>query len=194
MTQSMTISITGEQTQLRALEREEAAAFESLVRRRTRFVFRVAHALLRNTSDAEDVAQDTFLKLHRSGAWKNMREERAFLARMAWRVALDKKRSHATSEGLRVEVAELDAMSSLDRDPEQLATSGDAIAFVHACIDRLPEDLRQPLVLSAIDELNSREISEVLGVKEGTVRTRLMRARVLLKERLGRQVGGTNER
>jgi RNA polymerase sigma-70 factor (ECF subfamily) len=194
MTQSMTISITGEQTQLRALEREAAAAFESLVRRRTRFVFRVAHALLRNTSDAEDVAQDTFLKLHRSGAWKNMREERAFLARMAWRVALDKKRSHATSEGLRVEVAELDAMSSLDRDPEQLATSGDAIAFVHACIDRLPEDLRQPLVLSAIDELNSREISEVLGVKEGTVRTRLMRARVLLKERLGRQVGGTNER
>jgi RNA polymerase sigma-70 factor (ECF subfamily) len=190
MTQAMTISISGDQQQLRALERQEAAAFETLVRRQTRFVFRVAHALLRNTGDAEDVAQETFLKLHRSGAWKQMREERAFLARMAWRLALVRKRSQTTVQSLRVEIDHFDALRSRGQDPEQIATSRNAVALVHTCIDLLPEELRQPLVLSAIEELNSREIALMLGIKEGTVRTRLMRARAALKERLASQMGG----
>ena len=48
----------------------------------------------------------------------------------------------------------------------------------------LPEDLRHPLELSALEELNSRQIGEVLGINEGTVRTRLMRARQMLKEKM----------
>jgi RNA polymerase sigma-70 factor (ECF subfamily) len=52
-------------------------------------------------------------------------------------------------------------------------------------MDALPEDLRVPLVLSASDELNSREIGRILGVPEGTVRTRLQRARQLLRQKLG---------
>jgi RNA polymerase sigma-70 factor (ECF subfamily) len=51
-------------------------------------------------------------------------------------------------------------------------------------VDALPEELRQPLALSTVDELNSREISEILGVPEGTVRTRLMRARQILRQKL----------
>ena len=65
---------------------EDAAARESrvaaLVHRQSRFVFRIAYALLRNTHDAEDVVQETFLKLYSSGAWEQMNDERAFLARM----------------------------------------------------------------------------------------------------------------
>src|SRR6478609_1197139 len=65
--------------------------FAALVTRQSRFVFRIAYALLRNTHDAEDAVQETFLKLYRSGAWEEMRDERAFLARTAWRVAVDRR-------------------------------------------------------------------------------------------------------
>ena len=57
-------------------------------------------------------------------------------------------------------------------------------AVIHAMIDALPEELRYPLVLSANDQLNSREIALILGIPEGTVRTRLQRARQVLRERL----------
>ena len=170
-------------------ESEQTAAFEAFVHRQAGFVFRVANALLRNTGDAEDVVQETFLKLHRTGSWKDMREERAFLARMVWRQALDRKRAQATGQSLLVGVERLDSLQGSALSPEQLVASGDAAALVHQLIDALPDDLRQPLVLSAIDELNSREIAEVLGVKEGTVRTRLMRARAMLKEQLAGQMG-----
>ncbi len=56
--------------------------------------------------------------------------------------------------------------------------------MVHSMIDALPEELRVPLVLSAFDELNSREIGRVLGILEGTVRTRLQRARQVLRQKL----------
>src|ERR1700729_691911 len=74
--------------------REEAAArearFAALVERQSRFVYRVAYAVVRNPHDSEDVAQETFLKLYRTGAWEGMRDEKAFLARTAWRIAVDK--------------------------------------------------------------------------------------------------------
>jgi RNA polymerase sigma-70 factor (ECF subfamily) len=57
-------------------------------------------------------------------------------------------------------------------------------ALVHSMIDALPEELRLPLVLSASDELTSREIATILGIPEGTVRTRLQRARQALRERI----------
>lgn len=70
---------------------EEAAArearFAELVERRSRFVFRVCYALVRNLHDAEDVVQEVFLKLYRSGAWERMEDEQGFLARTAWRIA-----------------------------------------------------------------------------------------------------------
>ena len=75
------------------------ASFAGLVERQSRFVFRVAYALLRNSHDAEDAVQETFLKLYRGGAWEAIENERAFLARVAWRIAVDKLKSgrHAAS-------------------------------------------------------------------------------------------------
>lgn len=194
MTQAMTMSLAEDRARLQATEREERLAFEALVHRQTRFVFRVANAMLRNAGDAEEVAQETFLKLHRGGAWRCMRDERAFLARMAWRLALDRKRSAAAGLRLRVEVEYFDGLRGSGRDPEQAVLTGDAVGLVHKLIDDLPDELREPLLLSAVDELNSREIGEVLGVKEGTVRTRLMRARQMLKEKLADRTGGPHAR
>jgi RNA polymerase sigma-70 factor (ECF subfamily) len=145
------------------------ALFAELVERQSRFVFRVVWAMLRNVSDAEDVAQETFLKLYRSGAWRQIVDERAFLARAAWRLAPDRIKANRAPEP---------QGSSIERsaNPEQAAVSADWNAAIHRLVDALPEELRQPLALSAIDDLSSREIAEVMGISEGTVRTRLMRA------------------
>jgi RNA polymerase sigma-70 factor (ECF subfamily) len=63
--------------------------------------------------------------------------------------------------------------------------SADWNAAVHRLVDALPPDLRQPLALSTVEELSSREIAQVMGIAEGTVRTRIMRARQILKQKLG---------
>jgi RNA polymerase sigma-70 factor (ECF subfamily) len=68
--------------------------------------------------------------------------------------------------------------------PEDAMVSADWSAAVHRLVDALPEELRQPLALAAVEELNSREIAQVMGIAEGTVRTRIMRARQMLKQKL----------
>ncbi len=163
---------------------EEEAEFTALVERQSRFVFRVAYAVLQNKHDAEDAVQETFLKLYRNGGWRNAENERAFLARVAWRIAVDRR---PRAEGSTL--ASLDASPEMDppsrqAGPEQAALAASREATMHALIDALPEELRVPLVLSAFDELNSRAIGKVLGIPEGTVRTRLQRARQMLRQKL----------
>jgi RNA polymerase sigma-70 factor (ECF subfamily) len=162
-----------------ALARDEAdarpARFADLVNRQSRFVFRVAYAVLRNAGDSEDVVQETFLKIYRAGAWERMENERAFLARTAWRIAID----------LRARSRRSPAMEAVgDASPEECAIAADRNRAVHRLIDGLPEELRQPLALSTVDEMSSVEIGKILGIPEGTVRTRLMRARQILKQKL----------
>lgn len=159
-------------------EPSRAALFTELVERQSRFVFRVAWSVLRNSQDAEDVVQETFLKLYRNGAWECMRDERAFLARTAWRLAVDRMRARRRTP------VKPDAPQPLTT-PEQAALTGDWTAVVYRLVDALPEELRQPLALSAIRELTSPEIAGVLGIPESTVRTRIMRARQILKQKLG---------
>jgi RNA polymerase sigma-70 factor, ECF subfamily len=154
--------------------------FADLVERQSRFVFRVAYAVLRNVEDAEDVVQETFLKLYRNGQWNGVEDERAFLARAAWRVAVDrlpKRRGEAVQEVASAE------------DLERAVVEKDWNAAVHRLIDSLPEDLRQPLALSTVEEMTSQQIALVMGIPEGTVRSRLSRARGLLKEKLAVMMG-----
>jgi RNA polymerase sigma-70 factor (ECF subfamily) len=66
--------------------------------------------------------------------------------------------------------------------PERAAAEADQRLLLQELIEALPDELRQPLLLSAMEEMNSREIGEVMGLPEGTVRTRLMRARNDLKQ------------
>ena len=149
--------------------------FESLVERQAKFVFRVAYAVLRNPEGAEDVVQETFLKLYRNRAWEGMENERAFLARVAWRIAVERIPRRG---------AELQELVSQDANPEDALLTSDWMGAVHRLVDALPEELRQVLALSGIEGLNSREIAEVAGIPEGTVRTRLQRARQLVKQKL----------
>ena len=168
----------------RRLAIDQDAEFTALVERQSRFVFRVAYAVLLNAGDAEDAVQETFLKLYRKSGWQQAENERAFLARIAWRTAVDLKR-HLTRSSSQPGASEpLEELPSLRPSPEQAVASANEHASVHALIDSLAEELRVPLVLSATKELNSRQIGEILGIPEGTVRTRLQRARQVLRQKL----------
>ena len=159
----------------KATNREER--FAALVRRQARFVYRVAYAVVRNAHDAEDVVQETFLKLYKGRGWEGMVDERAFLARAAWRMAVDRLPK------ARSELVTSDSVANA-RDPEQAVMAAEWNSTIYRLIDALPDELRLPLALSTVEEMNSREIGDAMGIPEGTVRTRLMRARQILKEKL----------
>lgn len=78
---------------------------------------------------------------------------------------------------------ELAATGGAGRSPEQNVVDEDERAVLRRLIDGLPEELRQPLVLSSVEEMTSREVAEAMGIPEGTVRTRVMRARAELRRR-----------
>lgn len=156
---------------------EDEAEFAGLVERQWRFAYKVAWAVLRQAEDAEDAAQEMFLRVFRTQAWRGLRDERAFVARAAWRTAVDRLRQRRPDAEL-----EDDRVADEIPGPEATAVAADWEAAVHRLIDHLPEILRQPLALSV--EMNSREIAAAMGIPEGTVRTRLMRARAVLREKI----------
>lgn len=168
--------------------RELEAQFTSLVIRQSRFVFRVAYAVLRDAHDAEDVVQETFLKLYRTGAWKSMQDEKAFLARMTWRIAVESRSFKSKTVG------PSDPICSFADNPEASTVKADTLRLVHALMDALPEELRLPLALSTMEELTSGEIGRIMNVSDGTVRSRLARARQVLKEKLEHILGVRGDR
>jgi RNA polymerase sigma-70 factor, ECF subfamily len=161
------------------------ASFALLVERHSRFVFRIAYAVLRNVEDAEDVLQDTFFKLFRTGAWKRVEDERAYLARMAWRLSI--RKAPVKHSGLESEPAEI---TCRERSPERAAIETERSRTIHRLIDALPERLRRPLALSSMEEMTTPQIAAVMDMPEGTVRRLLMEARALLKEKMARMEGG----
>jgi RNA polymerase sigma-70 factor, ECF subfamily len=154
------------------------SVFARIVSEHARFLYRVAYSVLRHAQDSEDALQDALLKLYRSESWRTMQDERAFLARVVWRAALDRRARR--TESPEYEDAAL-RIADERPGPEISAERADECVLLHELIDTLPEQLRQPLLLSAMEEMSSREIGEVMGLPEGTVRTRLMRARSELK-------------
>jgi RNA polymerase sigma-70 factor, ECF subfamily len=156
---------------------QEFAEMESIVREHSRFVFKVAYGILRNPHDAEDVVQEVFLRVHRSGS-KGVLDMRAWLARIAFRVAIDRVRKPQPDE-----LGELDPPSS-EADAESVAMHRQRVAEVTKLIAALADELRHPLVLCAIEELSTAQIAEVLGISEAAVRGRIFRARQILKEKL----------
>jgi RNA polymerase sigma-70 factor (ECF subfamily) len=166
---------------LRMTAEERDRRFAEMAERQARLMFRVAHGLLRSVQDAEDAVQEALLKLYRGDAWLQMDDEKAFLARTVWRVGLDLAARRPKAEPLEDETGREFAAGG--RSAEQSMVDGDERALLRRLIEALPEELRQPLLLSAIEEMTSREVAIAMGIPEGTVRTRVMRARVELKRR-----------
>lgn len=156
--------------------------FAEMAERHARFMFRVAHGLLRSVQDAEDAVQESLLKLYRTDGWLRMEDDKAFLARTVWRVGLDiVARRPRLTEGLEDEARR--ELTANGESAEQSLVGHGERELLRRLIEALPDDLRQPLVLSAIEEMSSREVATAMGIPEGTVRTRVMRARAELRRR-----------
>jgi RNA polymerase sigma-70 factor (ECF subfamily) len=159
------------------------AAFAALAERHGRLLYRVAFGLLRNQQDAEDAVQETLLKLYRGDAWQAMEDEQAFLARAVWRAGLTRLGS-AGAKAMRnsEDVTGLE-LAAAGPNPEQAAVAGSERALMRSLVEALPETLRQALVLSAVEGMRSNQVAAILEIPEGTVRTRVMRAKAELRRR-----------
>lgn len=169
--------------QERLLEIERIATsmtVEDLVREHAQTVFRVAYSVVRNHADAEDVVQETFLRATRFGRLDSIENHRAWLVKISWRLAIDRVR-RAPEEPLDdVETT----LRSADRPLDEALTEQQRLRLLRQLIATLPADLREVIVLSTVDEMRSADIAEVLGIPEGSVRGRALRARQMLKQKL----------
>jgi len=168
-----------------AYPKEQAASddlFTALLSRHSRLAYQVAYSVLRNRQDSEDVVQDTFLRIYRSRAWQRMEDEKGFIASVAWRLAVSRaKRSNRADPD--------PTTAPAHRTPEQSAIAADLQDVLTRLIDGLPDELRQPLALSAVQGLNSHQIAGIMAIPEGTVRSRLARARQVLKQKAAAVLG-----
>jgi len=160
-----------------ALETEFAARLADS----STLAFRVAFSVLRHKQDAEDVAQEAFVRAHRS--FRQLRDRdrfRGWLVRMSWRLAMDHRRG-----AIRRAAREL---TTIERPPapsaEETMISDERSTRLWQAVDDLPEKLRLVLVLSVIEDQRVREVATLLGVPEGTVKSRLFDARRRLQEQL----------
>jgi len=168
-------------------------ALEAAVREHARLVYRIAYSVLRNHHDAEDATQDTFVKVLRyDRKFERVRDRKTWLARIAWRVAVDRrrKRPEITLDELR---ASVDHLRSAIAAPEDLAITAEMTGLLARLIAGLPGQLRDAVTLSSIHEMTPRDVAQVLEISEAAVRSRLFRARQILKERMSSLLEGKHE-
>src|SRR5262249_3915270 len=165
-----------------------ALTVEALVASHAGMVFRIVFSVLRNHHDAEDAAQECFLRVLKQGdRLHRIRNPKTWLARVAWTTALDKRRSARATPSLQDDTQGEPILKTL-ADPAPAADEQLQRRQMQRLLERLiaglPDALRLPLELSTVQELNSAEIGEVMEIPEASVRTRLHRARTQLKEKL----------
>jgi len=157
----------------------DRAAFERLMRQHERLVLATALRLLGHLEDAQDAAQEVFLKLHRN--WAKV-EASGNLAGWLYRVTVNvchdqrrQKRDLIPAE----EAAELEARGP---DPQQALTDAERRRALEICLRRLPPKERAALVLRDLEGLTTEEVAVALGSSEATVRSQISKARVKVKK------------
>lgn len=164
-------------------EAREEPDVAGLVRSFNGLLYRVAYSVVRNAGDAEDVVQETFLRvMEHKGKLADVRTMRPWLVRICWNLALDKRR-RIRPDQMEQEFAA--ALVSSERGAEARLSESAEMAAVMVAIERLPKAERECLLLTAVEELSVAEVAVVLGRSESSVRSLVFRARTHLKERLG---------
>jgi RNA polymerase sigma-70 factor, ECF subfamily len=174
------------------IERSQNTMVEALVLEHSRLVYRIAYAVLRSHHDAEDATQETFMRILRySSKLPEVENPKTWLARIAWRVAVDRSRQRCHTREIPLEDPEklLAEVASSDTPADQTVQGTQVSAAVEKMIAALPEKLRQPLILSAIEEMSPREVAVTLSINESAVRSRVFRARQILREKLAGRMG-----
>jgi len=165
---------------------------ENLVHRHSRLVYRIAYAVLRSHHDAEDATQETFFRaLRYRRKLAAVEDHKSWLARIAWRAAVE--RSRKTSRKLEISLDDprkpLPEIASVESSADSAIEGSEVNALLERFIAALPEKLRAPLILSAVEEMSPREVAAALGISQAAVRSRLFRARQILREKLTERAG-----
>jgi len=155
----------------------DMSAFEDLVDRHRMAVYRLARSITGNHHDADDAAQETFLRVYRAlGSYDPGRPFKPWLKRIAYNTSLNnvrasKTRSRGLIDGDIPEVAD-----QSPRQPEKMEAKQSASKVDDAMLT-LPSELRATLLLRAVEGMSYKDIAAAMGVKIGTVMSRLSRAR-----------------
>jgi RNA polymerase sigma-70 factor (ECF subfamily) len=149
-------------SQAMAMAQAGEDVLEAMVREHARLVFRVAYSVLRNHHDAEDAAQETFVRVLRYGRkLGEVRDPKTWLARIAWRVAVDRRKKPPEVSLDDSENAILKLRTAI-ASADQLVLGSEMSRLLEALIAALPEQLRDPLTLSTVEEMSADDIAKVL--------------------------------
>lgn len=171
-------------------------AFEAIMRRHNRLLFRTARAILKSDADAEDSLQQAYLS-----AWRAMKEFRADARLSTWLVRIVVNEALGSLRRRQTQVISLEvAMASnepdtqrrlqedVDRQPDRTTMRAELLKIMEERIDMLPGDYRRVFVLRGVEEMSVEEVAQALDIPEATVRTRFFRARGLLREGLSQDM------
>ena len=176
----------------------DGQAFTVIMRRHNRLLFRTARSILKSDVDAEDALQEAYLRAWRAiDGFRSEAKLSTWLARIVINESLARLR-----RGRGAQVIPLDSTTTeLDHDPmeermeddpdqqpERMAMRSELRRMMEACIDRLPDAFRSVFILRAVEEMSVEDVAIALELPEATVRTRLFRARGLLREGLSRDI------
>ena len=184
---------TSDDALISASQRGDQAAFTEIVRRYQRAVYRVAYALVRNPSDADDLAQETFVRAWGAiGRFELGQPLHPWLARITTNLAYSLFRSRKRRPETPIEpLLEAGRQWGVEDDPAEHAARSERDGRLRACFEALAPEHQAVLALRAIRDLSYDEIATALGIPVGTVMSRLSRARVELRRRMQEGSTGT---
>jgi RNA polymerase sigma-70 factor (ECF subfamily) len=171
----------------------DGSAWEELVRRHTRRIFNICYRFTGNSTEAEDLSQEVFLRVYRTLASYRS----AYGGFATWMTSVTRnllidhyrrtKRDRIT-DSLDDKMAVVENKESVGRRPDQQALLGELSGQVQAALTRLSPELREAVILRDLQQLEYAEIRQVLEVPEGTVKSRINRGRIELA-RILQQMG-----
>jgi RNA polymerase sigma-70 factor, ECF subfamily len=195
--QSDQVETLGERELVQLARTGVGSAFRTIIQRNNRRLFRVARSILKDDSEAEDVVQEVYVR-----AFEHLSEFRGestlatWLTRIAINEAQGRLRRQRPTADLAVIDSERKAMSEIipfplaspNSDPERLAAQREVRRLIERAVDELPDAFRVVFVMRAVEEMSIEETASFLGLREETVKTRLHRARNLLRQALDAQL------
>ena len=173
----------------------DTGAFDELVRRYTSIVYRILYKILRHEEDTQDALQDTFVSAYR--ALPRFRQDARFstwIYRIATNAALMKARARRTNlVSLDHPTEDPEAQTAWDlpdwsATPDEEIMTGETRSIMEEAIQALPPEQRAAFVLHDIQDLSSAETAQAMGITVSAVNSRLHRARVFLRDRIGRHL------
>ncbi|HMM75940.1 MAG TPA: RNA polymerase sigma factor [Gammaproteobacteria bacterium] len=171
----------------------DRAAFELLMRRYNRRLYRMARAVLRDPTEAEDALQDTYLRVWRAiGQFRGEAALSTWIARLLLNECSSRLRRSARRQNVipmvsAIPEAEIDAVADTHAElPEQTLARLEARALIERKLEELPERFRLVFLLRSVEELDVDTVAELLDIPAATVRSRHFRAKAMLRELLAR--------